>query len=85
MKENAKKMLEAIRDFGCNHETREMAIAVLEARRLPFDANGLGAEELATKGILGGFIQAVMTGDIEWARCKADSLNRLALDMAGIK
>lgn len=77
-------MLDALAK-SANPVTAEHAKAILLGREVPMGEHYYSAEELATKGILGGFIQAVMTGDIEWARCKADSLNRLALDMAGIK
>ena len=78
MNSNTRLMLEALR-HSPNENTREHAIDVLEGRAIPFDSKGLGAEQLATTGILGDFLRAVMTGDFLAAYGAADLHNQRAL------
>lgn len=75
MNSNARLMLEAL-THSTNGVTQDSAKAILEDRDYP---NGRKAEELATTGILGDFIKAVMTGDFLAAYGAADLYNQRAL------
>lgn len=83
MTKNTKLMLEALRKSP-NPNTREHAIDILENRVTPFNTLGKTHEELATEGIYGGFLQAVMTGDIHESLVRADQPNTFALQLGGI-
>ena len=78
MNNNTRLMLGALRN-SLNVNTREHAIDILENRKIAFDTQGLGAEELAATGHLGGFLQAVMSGSFREAWARADTLNREAI------
>ena len=79
-------MLEALR-HSSNQNTREHAIDILEDRPVAFSTTK--AHILASEGILGGFLQVVMSGDIKEALGRADHLNQWALkdiaESVGIK
>lgn len=85
MKHNTILMLDALAKYSANPQTRFHADAILAGREVPLGEHYYSAEELAAKGTLGGFLEAVMKGDYEWARVKADSLNQIALDMVDQK
>ena len=79
MNENTKKMLCALQ-FTHNPMTRAHAVLLLMGASVGTAQGQRPARELATTGVYGGFLQVVMTGDIEAARAKADSINLEALD-----
>lgn len=78
MEDITKRALELLRHSG-NENTREHAIDILEDRLIPF-AKGIPALEVAATGSLGGFLQAVVKGDVVRMWQMADSYNRVLID-----
>jgi hypothetical protein len=79
MNTNARIMLQALQ-HSCNETTSESARALLTGAKMPWAPEGVSTEELAVAGRLGGFIAAVMTGDLREAYRAGDVLNQLALE-----
>jgi hypothetical protein len=75
---NARLMLESLRDSS-NLRTRANAEAILIGREIPLGEHYYTAEELATMGSLGGFLKAVMSGNLTMAWRLADEQNKEAL------
>ena len=78
MNTNARVMLEALR-LSANDTTSEHAIDLLENRHIAWAPKGVTAEYLATAGRLGGFLEAVMSGDLTLAWRSGDESNQAAL------
>jgi hypothetical protein len=79
MNDNTKRMLMALQ-FTQNPMTRAHAVLLLMGASVGTAQGQRPARELATSGLYGGFLQTVMTGDIEASRAKADPINLEALD-----
>ena len=79
MNTNARVMLEALQ-HSANEATSESAKALLTGAKMPWAPEGVSTEELAVAGRLGGFIAAVMTGDLREAWRAGDALNQLCLE-----
>lgn len=79
MNDNTKKMLMALQ-FTHNPMTRAHAVLCLMGATVGSAQGPRPARELAALGLYGGFLQTVMTGDIEASRAKADEINKQALD-----
>jgi hypothetical protein len=79
MNDNTRRMLMALQ-FTHNPMTRAHAVLCLMGAMGQSAQGPRPARELATLGLYGGFLQTVMTGDIEASRAKADTINLEALD-----
>ena len=78
LKPIAKQMLEALL-VTTNENTQAHTMDILFDRPVHF-APTTPALELAEQGILGGFLQAVVEGDLDLAYRLADPKNTVALD-----
>ena len=70
---------------SANSNTAEHARDIVEGRPAPANRLDLNHEGLATYGIYGGFLKAVMTGNVRESYAMADELNTLALDLGGMR
>lgn len=78
MKTTSKKVLEALTKSS-NPTTARSARFILAGEKMVLGGTPREMDKLAAAGILGGFLQAVMSGDLHEMWVLADELNQEAI------